>query len=205
MRYFSSQEILLSCCVFLLYGIVGGVLYYLFFANTSKIVKILFCPLYVLKSKSFSPYISLRSNRYRKITKKIIVSFFEFIFFSVLGAVYIIFLYACCDCVFRFYTVFIAVISFCISYKLISLSLKKATNILVSKAFYIEYSILYALSVPMRICLGNISKLLVPIFCSITLRIKKSRFKRAVNQKSREQALILKNTVVNQQNRKVKR
>ena len=193
MRYFNGSEILLSCVVFLLFGIIIGILYFVFFFDAVRIKKILLCGIYVLKSKSYSPNISITSNAYRKVLAKIISSLYEFVFFAVLGLVYILLLYLCCDGVFRVYTFVICSSMAYIAYKLLSCFLKNTINLILDKIFIIKYSFSYATSIPIRFLVRKLTAMLSPLIKKVLLKSKEKEFKRQIIKKSKEQALILKN------------
>ena len=197
MRYFSIGEILLSCIVFFIFGASCGLAYFILFASKSIGKKILLCPIYVLKSKSFSPDTTHRAGRLKKITAHIIDSVYEFCFLIFVGIVYIILLYVCCDGVFRVYPLSIAICTAYLSYRVISLCLDKATNKLLRGIYILEYSVLYATTYPARYLILLLLEKIRPVRQRILNKIKNRKFKKQSNKKSTEQALILKNILIN--------
>jgi len=193
MRYFTLKEILFSAVLFSLFGIVAGIMYFVVFVNKYRVKKIILCGLYVLKSKSFSPGISIRQSKSAKVFEKITETFFEFSFFLVGGIIFIFLLYVGCDGVFRVYTLIITLLFAYLSYVLLNKLFKRIVNSVLDKLFFAVYSILYAFTYPLRRILLIFISRISPIAVKMNCMVKEKRFKRLTIKKSNEQALLFEN------------
>ena len=192
MRYFSAAEILRSSAIFSIFGVSVGLLYFIFFINTRKVAMLPLCIVYVLKSKSFSPHVTPSANRLGKATAKILISIYEFCFFTLIGAIYILLTYVLCDGVARVYPIIITLLFAYLAYKVIALALRRIINTALDKIYQIEYAVIYAILYPIRYVIRRIKAILMPIFVKAMNKQRERRFKKQINKKYKEQALILK-------------
>ena len=193
MRYFTPKEIVFSAVLFSLFGIVAGIMYFVVFVNKYRVKKIILCGLYVLKSKSFSPDISIRQSTSAKVFDKITETFFEFLFFLDGGIIFILLLYIGCDGVFRVYTLIITLLFAYLSYVLFNRLFKRIVNSVLDKLFLGVYSILYAFTYPLRRIFLILISRVKPIAVKINYKAKEKRFKRLITKKSNEQTLLFEN------------
>ena len=197
MRYFSVSEIILSCVVFAIYGIVMGSLYFIMFSNKRRAFKIPLCIIYVIKSRSFSPNVSLKIGTFKRISTKILSSLYEFFLLTAKGVIYIFLIYVCCDGVFRTYTLIISLLLSVASYKLMNKAFGKAVKTALDKIYYAEYCVIYIVLYPIRYLIRLIIKKTAPILRFAIKKLRQKTFKRLSNKKYKEQALILKHLLIN--------
>ena len=191
MRYFTLKEILLSVVLFSIFGIISGFLYFVFFIDKHRVKKIVFCGLYVLKSHSYSPSITLKPSKSVRWIEIIVESLYEFVFFTILGAIYILLLYVGCDGVFRAYTLIIALLFSYLSYCVIFRCCNRIVNFILDKVFLTTYSTLYVILYPPQQLLMMLIAKISPILTKIKSRARERKFKNLIAKKSNEQALIL--------------
>ena len=193
MKYFNGTQILYSLVLFSVFGMLVGALYFLCFVDRNQIKKIAFCWLYVLKSKSFSPTEKLNYAKGFGFYSKIVGYLYEFVFFSLSGVIYILLLYVGCDGVFRLYTLIIFSVFGCLSYKLTNAVLGKTVSYLFDKCFIALYALLFVISYPLRYLLNTVNRITAMITNKIKSKSKMRAYRRIINEKSKEQAMILKN------------
>ena len=197
MKYFNAPEILFSCTSFALFGSVSGLLYFIFFADLKRTAKIIKCIIYVLKSKSFSPAITLKGSKIYRFVTKMLMSIYEFCFFTLLGMAFILLLYLCCDGVIRAYTFIITAFFSYFSYKMAQICLGKGISIFLDWIYRTEYIIIYALLHPLRLLARSITNIVSPIIMRKRRKSKEKAFQTQVKQKCKEQVLILENILIN--------